>query len=374
MQPITAALIGAQNTQAVQEMAEFEVVAICDINLEQESIQQALAAPQSKDLKVYTDYRQMLDEAQVEAVIIRTPHYLHAPMTIAALEKGSHVLVEKPPAPVMEECQPMLEAQERSGKLVAVRFQRVADPGALAIKQAVAAGKLGRIREVIGLMLWYRADSYYQGNPWKGKRKYDGYWQLDGVLVNQAIHYVYQGLFLGGEQKAPAVSDPTRNLGAALYRAHATEELEVDDIACVIAELDGDPEKKFCFYATTCAEGQSRTTIEVIGEKGRAVWDNGVGEIRVEGEDPIRVEGSAGTWPVYSNFAAAIRQGATIHAPLAEAIKGVKFVNQAYQRLDWQIKRISWEDTTDLTNLLERAAQARALPGDLPDAPAWARR
>ena len=82
--------------------------ALCD--LLPEKAQQAIEKYQLQDVRVYTDYREMLEREKPDAVHICTPHYCHADMVVAALEKNVHVLCEKPMALTYADCEEMLAA------------------------------------------------------------------------------------------------------------------------------------------------------------------------------------------------------------------------------------------------------------------------
>ncbi len=91
----------------------------------------------------YTDWRRMLDEAQLDAVTIVTPDHLHRPMALAALERGLHVLVEKPMDTTTEGCNQLIEAAEKADRLLQVDFHKRYDPEHINMRGEYAAGKLG---------------------------------------------------------------------------------------------------------------------------------------------------------------------------------------------------------------------------------------
>lgn len=100
---------------------QCEVPAICDIS--DDSIQKALKELTNNDPKVYKDYRNMLEHPGLTAVIIATPNYLHSEMAIAALNKGCHVLVEKPMACTTADCKKMIQVMRRSRRILMAGFQ-----------------------------------------------------------------------------------------------------------------------------------------------------------------------------------------------------------------------------------------------------------
>jgi UDP-N-acetyl-2-amino-2-deoxyglucuronate dehydrogenase len=135
-------------------------------------------------VKAFTEVSEMVSREKIDVVIICTPHPKHREPTIAALEAGAHVLVEKPLASSLEDCDAMLEASRRCGKQLGVICQRRWYLPAMRVREAIDAGKIGK--PVFGTvnMLGWRDEAYYQSDPWRGTWKGEG----GGVLVNQAPH------------------------------------------------------------------------------------------------------------------------------------------------------------------------------------------
>ena len=93
--------------------------------------------------KTYTDFDELLNDPDVDAVDIITPHYLHASMTIAALEAGKHVTVQKPMALTIADADAMIEASERTGKLLRVIDNYRFHPPFVRAKQILESGGIG---------------------------------------------------------------------------------------------------------------------------------------------------------------------------------------------------------------------------------------
>lgn len=94
--------------------------------------------------RAYTSYEAMLDQAGLDAVVVATPDDLHAPMALAALERGLHVLCEKPLARSAAEARLMYEAAERAGVVHMVFFTYRWTPAYRFVRDLVADGRLGR--------------------------------------------------------------------------------------------------------------------------------------------------------------------------------------------------------------------------------------
>src|SRR5690348_13107462 len=131
--------VGQIHAQALSTLAESELVGVCDVDMVRAA---AFAARYGG--RPYTDVGTMLGDAAPQAVVIGTPHPLHAGPAIRAAEAGVHVLVEKPMAAGLADCDAMLAAARRSGVKLGVISQRRWYEPVLRMKAAIDAGKIGR--------------------------------------------------------------------------------------------------------------------------------------------------------------------------------------------------------------------------------------
>ena len=116
MEKLRAGIIGCGNIHSlhaysVRALENAELVAVCD-----ERRERAEKTAETFSCKVYTDWKEMVKASDIDVIHICTPHYLHAPMAIFALENGKHVLTEKPMAIQKEDAEAMNEAARKSGK------------------------------------------------------------------------------------------------------------------------------------------------------------------------------------------------------------------------------------------------------------------
>jgi len=171
--------VGATHARALRELKESQFVAACDADLDR-----AGRVTEATPARPFTDVEVMLREARPEVVLLATPHPLHAGAAILAARSGAHVLVEKPLAANLIDCDAMLEAARKSGVHLGVISQRRFYEPVLRMKQAIDAGKIGR--PVLGVfqMFSWRDPAYYQSDPWRGRWDAEG----GGVLVNQSPH------------------------------------------------------------------------------------------------------------------------------------------------------------------------------------------
>jgi predicted dehydrogenase len=171
--------VGQIHATALRDLAESQFVAVCD-----SSEDRADAFARQYGTRAYTDADTMLRESGAEAVVIGTPHPLHAAPAIAAAKAGVHALVEKPMAATLADCDAMLAAAREAGTLLGVISQRRFYEPVRRMKDAIDAGKIGNpILGVFSMFSW-RDQAYYQSDPWRGKWATEG----GGVLVNQSSH------------------------------------------------------------------------------------------------------------------------------------------------------------------------------------------
>ena len=183
MDQLKVAVIGCGNVSSVHLAAvvnnpRAQLVAVCDIKPER-----AQAAGEAYSVPYFTDYHDVL-ALKPDVVHICTPHHTHAELTIAACEKGIHVLTEKPMAVSLHDADRMITAAAEHNVTLGVIFQNRYNPASLAVKQAVESGRLGKIKGARMFVTWYRPDEYYSKSDWKGTWDMEG----GGVLINQAIH------------------------------------------------------------------------------------------------------------------------------------------------------------------------------------------
>lgn len=164
-----------------------EVVAIADVVKEKAD----QAAEQFEIPYSFSDYEEMLDEMELDAVSICTPNKFHAPAAIAALEAGCHVLCEKPPAMTAKEAEQMAHTAEKQGKILTYGFHYRHAPEVEALKRFIEADELGEI---------------YAGRAQALRRRGIPGWgvftnkelQGGGALIDIGVHMLDTALYLMG--------------------------------------------------------------------------------------------------------------------------------------------------------------------------------
>jgi len=211
-------------------------------------------AKKNRISQVYTDYHQMLDEADLDAVYLAIPHHLHYAMTLEAVRAGKPVLLEKPLALTLEEGIRLVE--ETSGQKVGVNYQYRYDKGCYALARAVQAGSLGKVNSVRVNIPWRRELSYFDSAPWHKSLAQSG----GGTLLTQGSHFLDVALWALGEKPVSVVG----------YTASPGDDIEVESLAQGVIETQSG--SLVSITSSMVCSSEQRVTIEVYGECGTAVY------------------------------------------------------------------------------------------------------
>jgi predicted dehydrogenase len=141
--------MGWSNVASLLKMNDVDLVAICDVdeNVVQKRVNDYKKLRNNKP-KTYKDYRELLNDRNVDAVVIGTPDHWHCRMMVDAVNAGKHVYVEKPIANSIEEARIMVQAQEKTGKVVQAGQWQRSGPHYRKAFEIVRSGVLGKIRLV----------------------------------------------------------------------------------------------------------------------------------------------------------------------------------------------------------------------------------
>ena len=190
--------IGGQHAALLQNIEGVDITAGADIS------EKALAAFAEKFEvpHTFTDYRKMLDLAELDAVSVCTPNFLHKAPTVAALRAGKDVMVEKPMAMNAREAQAMVEAARKAERKLVIGFQYRFSPQAQALKRYVDDGQIGK-------PLFARVQALRRrGIPnWGvfGRRDMQG----GGPLIDIGVHMIELAHYLMGSPRVTAASAAT---------------------------------------------------------------------------------------------------------------------------------------------------------------------
>ncbi len=174
--------IAWNHIDGIQKAKFSELVAVCDID----EAKAKETAEKYGIAKWYTDEETMLKSEDIDVCCILTPSGKHAECGIIAAKHKVNVLCEKPMDVTKEKMQALIDACRENGVKLGCIFQRRTFKAAIALKQAIEAGKLGKLTMCDAYLKYYRDQEYYDSGEWRGT------WELDGggALMNQGIHGV----------------------------------------------------------------------------------------------------------------------------------------------------------------------------------------
>ena len=199
------------------------------------------------------DHRAFLDEVRPEVVHICTPHDRHVQIARDALERGAHVLLEKPVAHTVEQAELLVAAaKDHPSVKIGVCLQNRYNPTSRAAREILRSGELGRVIGASASVLWHRDAAYYDARPWRSVRERAG----GGVLINQAIHTLDLVQWLVGDVVA-ATGHAGRYGGLPG---------DVEDTAHLVLDHAGGA--RSVFFATVTNAVDSPVTLEIVAERG----------------------------------------------------------------------------------------------------------
>ncbi|MEA2733551.1 MAG: hypothetical protein QOE14_2 [Humisphaera sp.] len=265
---IGAGFIARLHMQKLKLLENIEICAAADPS----EMSLKRLAQDFPEVRQFGDYKVMLKETECDAVDVCTPNGLHAENTIAALEAGKHVIVEKPMAMNAKEAQVMLDAAKRSGKKLIVGFQHRFDPKTKLIRDQIAADSFGKV-------LYVRAQALRRrGIPnWGvfGRKELQG----GGPMIDIGVHILESAHYMIGSPRPISASS-----GAWTYMGNKPSEVasmwpewdhrtyNVEDLAVGMIRFDTGTilviESSFVAHIE-----KDIFNVTLMGEKGGAVWD-----------------------------------------------------------------------------------------------------
>ena len=182
---------GCFHIKHLVQMPNVEVVALCD-NYRPHLEDAAQYYPKAK---LYDDYRRLLEQRDVEGVIIATPLYLHAPMTLDALSAGKRVFCEKSMGYTLDECLEVYNKRKETNGVLFIGQQRLFDPKYIKAMSMTHEGKIG---DVVGVRnYWYRNNNWRRDVPSPELERHIN-WRLyseysRGLMTELACHQLQNG-------------------------------------------------------------------------------------------------------------------------------------------------------------------------------------
>lgn len=308
---IGAGAVALFHVAAASVLDGIELTAVCDID--EQAARRAVAGTGAAP---FTDHRRMLEAGVVDAVIVNTPHALHLPIADDAAAAGAHMLVEKPMATTVADCDRLIAAADRAGVALTIGHIQHFLPEKVAAQRIVESGELGRVL----LIRDNRSTDYRPGSrsPWFFSPGIAG----GGALMNIGGHCLDRSLWLGGGRAATLLANTANRFGSAV-ETDGGMQLRLDNGVGVTISVVSDPATRADAMTLVCERG----VIEVDPRRGTIVHVDGRSRtVHESGDDDIQHAFTA----QLADFAAVVG-GAAPAVPLAHARHVVELVLAAYR-------------------------------------------
>lgn len=255
-------VIGRTHAVALQEFPDVEIVALIDaVPAAAESLAGFVEESGRPRPSTHEAIGDALAADDVDMVVLATPSGFHIQQALEVLAADKHVVIEKPLDVDLNRAQEIeAAAQEAAGRgvVASVISQHRFDRGSVAVADAVAKGRFGRLTSAIASVAWWRGQGYYDSGDWRGTWSMDG----GGSLMNQGVHTVDLLLWFMGR--------PVEIFAHTACLAH--ERIEVEDTA--VATLTFENGGLAVLHATTAAYPGLTVRVQLMGSEGSAVVDN----------------------------------------------------------------------------------------------------
>ncbi|WML46191.1 Gfo/Idh/MocA family oxidoreductase [Neobacillus sp. PS3-40] len=306
------------------------LVAVCDI-VESKAIErkeQYQKGLENSNVKVYTDYIEMLKNEDIDVVTIATESGYHAKHAIDCINAGTHVLIEKPMALSVEDADRIIAVAKEKDKKVCISHQNRFNPPIQKLRKAIEEGRFGRIMNGTARILWTRDNNYYKQAPWRGTKELDG-----GTLMNQCIHNIDLLQWM---------------MGSEVERVHAERstflrDIEMEDFGAILIRFKngsiGIVEGSACVYPKNLEE-----TLSIFGETGTVVigglavndiktWDFADKKDYDSEDDSTEIDNvyGSGHTPLYKDFIDAIHTNSEPLINGEEGKKAMEIILMAYE-------------------------------------------
>jgi len=345
---LTVAVVGLGNMGsahaaciAAGEVEGMTLTAVCDV--QKKRVDAFLQA--HPNVKGYEDYTALLCEKAADAVILAVPHPMHADMAVSALEKGFHVLLEKPVDVSVSKAEKLNAAAAKSDRVFGIMFNQRTNPLFGKAREIVKSGALGELKRTSWTVTnWYRTQYYYDSGAWRATWAGEG----GGVLLNQAPHQLDLWQWICGMPVSVAAYCPV----AKYHR------IEVEDEATIFVRYKNGATGTFI---TSTGESPGTNRLEIAGTLGKLVLEDGklkwwrlredertvcqkkqqnFVKIPFDYEELLQTEKESGHKGILQNFADAVSVGAPLLAPGTDGIFELTLSNAAYLSA-WEGKEVA---------------------------------
>ncbi len=226
-----------------------------------------------EDVEQFAEGMDLVKKADVDAILIATPHYDHPPLTLAAFKRDLHVLCEKPVAVTAAAADKVNKAFARKRKkpIWGAMFNQRTHANWKLVRRLMADGEIGELRRVAWIITsWFRSQAYYDSGGWRATWAGEG----GGVLINQCPHNLDLITWFCGTPNRV-----TANVGLGKYH-----DIEVEDDVTAILEY---PNGATGVFITTTGDSPGTNRLEIVGTKGKIVTGGGTVEVTRTHQDIV---------------------------------------------------------------------------------------
>ena len=233
-----------------------ELTCVCDINKDK----LLLFQKNNQNVKMFENYKDMVDSGICDVVLVETPHYFHPEIVEYCLSNDVNVLCDKPAGVYVKQVKEMNRVAEKSNAKFGMMFNQRTNCVYRKMREIIKNGDIGDIIRVNWIITdWFRTQSYYDNGSWRATWKGEG----GGVLINQCPHQLDLVQWVLGEM-------PVKVRGFCKYGKW--HDIEVEDEVTAYFEYKNGATGVFI---TTTGEAPGTNRFEVSGSKGKLLCENG---------------------------------------------------------------------------------------------------
>ena len=321
---LKAALVGVgvagqvSHIPAWKKLEGVELVTLVDRDQEKaQRVAQRFGIPNAT-----TAIDEVLEDPEIDMIDICTPNFLHAPLAIAALESGKHVLVERPIARNAAETEKMVKAADKADRLLVCALAHRFREDTKILKKYVDRGELGEV--FYTKTGWLRQRTDWRTEEWRQQKQVSG----GGVLMDLGVQMLDLTLYILGGPKVESVSASAHRAGKAEVEDSLVALLRLENACVVNLEVTWGllMEKDFAY-------------VNLFGQSGAALWNplklhkgmhGGLVNVTPAVDSPRNVYKQAIEAQI-AQFADGVRKGGTAGASGAEMLAVMRLVDAIYR-------------------------------------------
>lgn len=245
------------NFMKENNIPDSAVTAIADAN--EEKLRRICEKYPDANFRCYKSGDELIEKADVDAVIVATPHFTHPDLCIKALKKGLNVICEKPAGVYTKQVKEMIEVAKQSKSLFTMMFNQRTNCIFRKMREMILGGDIGEIKRINWIITdWYRAQCYYDSGDWRATWSGEG----GGVLFNQCPHQLDLLQWVTGIKP---------NKVRAFCHLGKWHDIEVEDDVSAYLEY---PNGATGVFVTSTADAPGTNRFEVLGTGGKLVCEN----------------------------------------------------------------------------------------------------